>query len=94
MSYTQKSEAYRDPNARGRYEMAIGEQAHLTYANDPDPANAALADQVIKGDVTAIDSLMRAITVGPNSETLDDDASLLGAVQAAWSVTAQAWSEG
>lgn len=90
MSYEEQSGRYRDPVARGRYEMAISEQAHLTFAADADPANKALADAVIGGNIQNIDALMRAITVGPNSATLDDDASLLGAVQVAWPVTASA----
>jgi len=94
MTYQEMGDRYRNLMERGRYEMAISEQAHVTFAADADPVNAALADQVIQGSMPAIDSLIRAITVGPNSATLDDDGSLLSAVQSAWPVTAQAWSEG
>ena len=90
MSYQEQSDRYRSITDRGRYEMAIREQAHLTFADDPDLANQALANSVIAGKVADIDALIAAICVGPNSATLSEDGSLLGAVQTAWPVTASA----
>jgi len=84
MSYEEQSERYRTMTNRNRYEMAIREQAHLTFLNDADSANAGLADAVVEGDMKAIDAVMAAICVGPNSGTLSDDGGLLSAVQAAW----------
>jgi len=90
MSYQEQNDRYRDITARGRYEMAIREQAHQTFTDDADPANKALADAVIGGNMQNIDALIAAITVGPNSATLSEDGSLLSAVQTAWPVTASA----
>jgi len=92
MSYQDMNDLYRGGD-RGRYEAAIAEQAHTTYAASDDPASAALADSVIQGDLQATDSLIRAITVGPNSAALGEDPDLLAAVQAAWAGTAAAWYE-
>lgn len=89
MTYQDQSDRYRGQD-RSRYEMAIREQAHLTFTMDADPANKALADAVIAGNMQNIDAVMAAITVGPNSATLDEDGSLLSAVQTAWPVTASA----
>lgn len=90
MTYQEQSDRYRATDERGRYEMCIREQAHLTFSHDPVPANQALAGSVIRGTTADIDALIAAICVGPNSATLDDDAALLGAVQTAWPVTAAA----
>lgn len=88
MSYQEMSDRYRGD--RSRYEMAVREQAHLTFSNSADPAEKFLADKVIAVDLPSIDAVISAICVGPNSATLDDDVSLLGAVQTAWPITATA----
>jgi hypothetical protein len=88
-SYQEMSDRYRDPAQRGRFEACIREQAHLTYA-DAGGAEQALANDVIGGDMPAIDALIAAVTVGPNSAVLDNDADLTSAVQGAWPVTAAA----
>jgi len=90
MTYQEQNDRYRSTADRGRYEMAIREQAHATFAADADPANKALADSVIGGSVKDIDAIIAAIVVGPNSATLSEDGSLLSAVQTAWPVTASA----
>jgi hypothetical protein len=91
VTYQEQSDRYRDPDGRGRYEMCIREQAHSTFASSEDAGERALADSVIRGNHGDIDALIAAICVGPNSDTLDDDAALLGAVQTAWPSTAAAY---
>jgi hypothetical protein len=90
MTYQEQWDRYGDMESRGRYSACIREQAHLTFADDPDPANKSLAQQVISGNAADVDAVIAAICVGPNSATLDDDGGLLAAVQAAWPVTAGA----
>jgi hypothetical protein len=90
MTYQEQSDRYRDLAQRGRYEMCAREQAHLTYAAGPDPADQALAAEVINGEWAAIDPLIAAICVGPNSAALDNDADLTAAMQGAWPAVAAA----
>ena len=87
MSYEEQSERYHDPAQRSRYEMCIREQAQ-TFSENADPANASLGRAIVGGDPQAIDNVMAAICVGPNSAQLGNDPDLLAAVQAAWPVVA------
>jgi len=91
MSHESQSAAYRDPALRSRAEMCAREQAHLTYSDDPDPANQSLAFSVITGDIAAIDALIAAVAVGPNGDALDNDADLLAAMQTSWPTVAAAY---
>ena len=84
MSYQQMNDNYRDLSQRGRYEACVREQAAATYSDDP------LGKSVLSGDMASIDAVIGAITTGPNWDQLDDDASLLAAVQASWSTVSGA----
>jgi hypothetical protein len=91
MTYQAMSDSYRNAAERGRYEMAVREQAHLTYADSADPDEAGLANLVITGDMAAIDAVIAAICVGPNSAALGEDSDLTAAVQGAWPAVAGAY---
>lgn len=91
MTYRDQSDLYRSLSERTRFEICVIEQGVL-YMDDPDPNNANLGKLVVSGDKTAINTVVAAICVGPNWATLDDDLSLLAAVQGAWPTVAAAWA--
>jgi hypothetical protein len=84
MTYAERSAIYVDPETRARIDMCSSEQAHLTYANDADASNEALAADVAMGDGVALDAICRAVAAGPNWQQVEDDQALLAAVQESW----------
>jgi len=89
VTYQSQAEQYTNVDTRNRVAMCAREQAHI-FVSNPDPATAALATGVVAGDWTDIDALIVGVIVGPNGATLDDDAALLGAMQATWPTVAAA----
>lgn len=89
MAYADDSDRYQDPVFRGRATMCAREQAYI-YANDSDPAVAALGRGVVGGSMTDIDAVVAAVITAPGNENLDDDNALLAATQAVWAVVADA----
>lgn len=89
MSYQEQSEAYRDIEARGRYEMAVREQGYI-FSADERADIKALGMSVVSGDVQDIDAVIAAICTGPGWDSLADDQALLSAVQSVWPTVAAA----
>lgn len=88
MSYNEMSDNYRG-NDRGRYEACVRQQG-LIYTADGRPDIAKLGSQVTAGSYVDIDAVIAAACFGPNWNTLDSDAALLSAIQAAWPTVAAA----
>lgn len=87
MSYADQSAYYEDPSKRTRIDICVREQA-LIFLNDLRPEVIKLAQEVTANNYGPITSVTAAVIVGPNFTTLDQDASLLAAVQATFPVVA------
>lgn len=89
MSYQTMNDLYRDLSQRGRMEMCVREQGYI-FAADGRPDIAALGSAVVSGDLSALDAVIAAVCVSPNSGSLGEDGPLLAAVQAVWPTVAAA----
>lgn len=86
MSYQDMNDLYRGPD-RGRYEMCVREQGAI-FSADGRPDIAALGRSVVGGNLQDIDAVIAAVCSGPDWDSLDDDLTLLSAVQSVWPTVA------
>lgn len=89
MSYQSKASAYADPTTRARIDVCCTEQAYV-YVNDGRSDIADLGAAVISRNPLALQALAAGVTAGPNGDALEQDGSLLSAVQAIWPTVAAA----
>ncbi len=80
MSYSDQAAYYDDMTKRTRIDMCVREQAQI-FLGDARPEVVKLAQDVMSNNYGAMASVTAAVIVGPNFPTLDQDASLLAAVQ-------------
>jgi hypothetical protein len=91
VSYQDSADLYQDSAFHARAVACINEQAAQNYANQSGTPNGRLANGVLAGNVVDVDAIIRQTAVAPTAgDKATDDGALLGAVQYAWPLVANA----